>query len=241
MIWRRLRLHSTCYHCTPFKIFANTRISPGFMKPLTPRRHIEPKTPRKGGDSIKSPENKLPRIPSTRIPATPYQEVHDEFWDQEITDKWNEEHSPRKGRLGSSKPIFISLDGSNSNSESESECDSDNWIVNDDQYRTPRKTGTKPTKKAPGTVVRALKKDWEAKKNAMAWKFVQDMDREVEDGAVGKYYADKGGIRLEWNPRLRTTAGRALMVSGVIELSPKVITSEGKLTLFQKLCGAEVD
>jgi hypothetical protein len=204
---------------------ANRWISPGFMKPLTPRRGpIEPKTPRKDGGGFKSPEKKLPRIPSVPIPPTPYQEIHDEFWDQETTDRWNDEHSPHKkpSRAPSKEIIYLS-------SDSESECDSDNWIVNDDdRYRTPGKRTAKTPAKPPGTAARAAKKDWNARKTDLALQFIKDMDREIEDGAVGKFYADKGGVKLEWNAKLRTTAGRASMNRGVIELCPKVITTERK-------------
>jgi hypothetical protein len=199
------------------------------MKPLTPRRGpVEPKTPRKDGGIVGSPEKKLPRMLSVHIPPTPYQENHDEFWDQETIDRWNDVHSPHKKppRSPSKEIVFLS-------SDSESECDSDDWIVNDDdRYRTPGKRTTKTPAKAPGTVARAAKKDWDARKNALAVQFVKDMDRKIEDGAAGKYYADKGGIKLEWNPKLRTTAGRALMNKGVIELSPKVITTERKFHLL---------
>ncbi|KAA8906512.1 SprT-like family-domain-containing protein [Sphaerosporella brunnea] len=189
---------------------------------------VEPETPRKGA-SFKSPEKKL-----VRIPPTPYRETHDEFWDQETTIRWNEQHGTEKKPLpGSSRAAAIAILSSDPESESD-----DDWIVHDDdRYRTPRRSKAMIPAKTPATS-RVDKKEWEARKHDMALQFIQEMDRKIENGAVGKYYACQGGLRLEWNQSLRTTAGRARMTRGIIELSPKIITGEERLydTLAHEFC-----
>lgn len=98
--------------------------------------------------------------------------------------------------------------------------------------KTPR-TVTKP--KAAKTVGKsnfAAKREFEAKKEALAESFVRKLDRMICDGAVGKFHESRGGIRVEWNPKLRTTAGRARLSKGIIELSTKVITDEGKCSVY---------
>ena len=83
--------------------------------------------------------------------------------------------------------------------------------------------------KTPGKPARATKREFEFKKEALAESFIQELDRKICDGAVGKFHEIRGGLKVEWNPKLQTTAGRARMGKGIIELSTRVITDEGRL------------
>jgi len=84
------------------------------------------------------------------------------------------------------------------------------------------------TKSKLGKSNLAKKRDFEDRKVSLAKSFVQELDEKLCFGAVGIFHEDRGGIRVEWNKSLRTTAGRARMSKGIIELSTKVITNEGK-------------
>jgi len=102
----------------------------------------------------------------------------------------------------------------------------DNFIDDgDDAHRTVSKT---KNLKTPGKTIsdRQAKKEWDAKKTALAESFIKLLDEELNNGGVAKYYENRGGIKLIWNPKLRKTAGKAKLVKGTIELSEKVITDE---------------
>lgn len=164
----------------------------------------------------------------TRIPATPHKQESDEFWDQHATDNWTDLHSPQNNSLGRTLRIL---------SDSEGEKDGyspDDYLSDSASVVSTMTTITNMMPKSMKPVSaadRKSKRDWDSRKNELAESFIQELDREINNGEVGCYYNNHGGITLEWNSKLRTTAGRAKLVKGVIELSGKVITCEGKQAL----------
>lgn len=190
------------------------------------------KTPGRRADRFRSPEKQ-----AARIPPTPHHPESAEFWDPVVTNKWNDQHSPRKVPLGPltnlGRPI-ISIHSESESEESDTAYDSmDDFIEDDDDgyggiRRVPKPKALKTPAKTPRTTTfdRQSKREWDARKTALAQSFVQLMDSELTDGGVTKYYGNRGGIKLDWNSKLLKTAGRAKLVKGTIELSNKVITDE---------------
>ena len=192
-----------------------------------------PKTPSRGADRFRSPEKK-----AARIPPTPHHPESAEFWDPVVTNEWNDQHSPRKVPLGPltnlGRPI-ISIHSESEGEESDTGYDSmDDFIDDDDDdgygriRAVPKPKALKTPAKTPDATAfgRQSKKEWDARKTALAESFVRLMDGELTDGGVAKYYENRGGIKLDWNSKLIKTAGRAKLVRGTIELSNKVITDE---------------
>ncbi|KAF8250191.1 hypothetical protein K440DRAFT_619659 [Wilcoxina mikolae CBS 423.85] len=201
---------------------------------LIPSTHFyetAPKTPSRGGIKFKSPEKKVPRIP-----PTPHHPDSAEFWDQSVINDWNDQHSPRKVPLQPLTNLNVAIvvsSGSECGSDTDYDSMDDFIDDGDDAPRTVSKTNKnmKTPRKTPGKTVseRQAKKEWDARKTALAESFIKLLDKELNDGGVAKYYEDRGGIKLVWNSNFRRTAGRARLVKGTIELSNKVITDEDRL------------
>jgi predicted SprT family Zn-dependent metalloprotease len=113
----------------------------------------------------------------------------------------------------------------------------DDFIEYDDDPRTQPKTPKTPKRSSRRDTLpsltpaqqKAQKRDFNAKKVALSENFIRQLDQELTNNAVEAYYAPHGGIKVQWSSRLRTTAGRAKLVKGTIELSEKVITDEHRL------------
>lgn len=110
----------------------------------------------------------------------------DTFWDQEFIDEWNDEHSPKKQLfLPSAKPQ------SSSPTKKADSC-------------SPKKGKT-----SEAAAQRAAKKAFSQAKNAVAEKFLRELDERITDNKLSDLSATTGGIRIEWSNKLNTTAGRA--------------------------------
>jgi predicted SprT family Zn-dependent metalloprotease len=108
------------------------------------------------------------------------------FWSQEFVDDWNDEHSPRK-------QLFPDATAARQKSPSKT---------------SPEKKPQKSTAaKKPSE--REAKKAFEKAKHDMATKFLQELDTAITDNKLADLAASTGGIRVVWNNKLNTTAGRA--------------------------------
>lgn len=146
------------------------------------------------------------------IPTSPHRQSIDAFWNQGAVDQWNDVHSPKKtprpqGRL---LPLLLSPSKNRSLQEfvdSESE---------DSGYESPSAPSPKKISKSPakGTVVRDRaamdeKKKFEAEKHELASKFLAELDSTITGGEIARLSASTGGVKIEWNKKLNSTAGRA--------------------------------
>lgn len=140
-----------------------------------------------------SPERKLQSLVSPqkfpRIPRTPHRPSSDAFWQQEIINDWNDEFSPIKKLK--SKPKNINK-----------ECkEQEEKLLSKSK---PSKTSTIRDKAAKDN-----KKIFHEKKNAIAESFLSELDSKITQGRISKLAASAGGVRIRWNKKLNTTAGRA--------------------------------
>lgn len=119
--------------------------------------------------------------------------------------------------------------------DGDSEDSLDSFIVNDDD--SPRKKSLpKPPPETPRPKAPEVsKRVFDSSKTATAEAFLLELDAVLADGAVGRHYESRGGMRLKWNPKLLKTAGVAFVGRGEIELSTKVITSIGTRNPLQQL------
>lgn len=110
---------------------------------------------------------------------------------------------------------------------------------------TPRRAAT--LKKGDGVSARQTRKDFESTKRDTAAAFFKELDDTITGGRLAELAASTGGVKLNWNNKLNTTAGRANWkretVRGAaadqadvqhrhhasIDISEKVIDSEHRL------------
>jgi predicted SprT family Zn-dependent metalloprotease len=111
----------------------------------------------------------------------------DAFWSPNEVNEWNDKHSPRKTIGSPKKNPFLPT------SESTSPASS------------PKKSS--PTKRSQ-TEVQA-KKDFAARKHALAESFLVELDDTITSGEIASLSASTGGVRLIWSKTLNSTAGRA--------------------------------
>jgi predicted SprT family Zn-dependent metalloprotease len=120
-----------------------------------------------------------------RIPMTPHGPSMDAFWDPDVINEWNEEYSPRKtpksGYDFSNDGLEIGLPTS-PNKKSKS-------------MRDPKE--------------REAKKAFTQKKHDIAEAFLRELDEAITNGKVSEMAALTDGIKIIWNKKLNTTAGRA--------------------------------
>ncbi|KAJ4290954.1 hypothetical protein N0V90_010150 [Kalmusia sp. IMI 367209] len=199
----------------PPPIRARTASSPTPTKQRSPRKAppiSRPSTPPQPPSPSKlvSPSKKNARIPN----ASHLRPSIDAFWDPEIVNDHNDKHSPAKPLLSPRKQnLFKQLD-KQMNTISISDDESDSFPS---PTASPRKTKTRsPTKKASvddssPTVadLRAQRKDFAARKHAMAEAFLSELDKTITNGRVIELSSATGGIKLIWSKTLKTTAGRA--------------------------------
>ncbi|ORY60727.1 SprT-like family-domain-containing protein [Pseudomassariella vexata] len=166
-----------------------------------------------------------------RIPMSPWKPEHKEFWDPEVQNKWIDQHSPAKPSR--TKPVAG---------------------TKDIKVNLKEKYGTSPKK-------RDAKKTFDQTKDALAQRFLHELDERITAGKLTKLTASTGGIRTQWSTSLQSTAGRAHWkckevvtmtqlpdgsVSSVqerqhhafIELASKVLTTEDNLlnTVAHEFC-----
>jgi predicted SprT family Zn-dependent metalloprotease len=147
---------------------------------------------------IKSQSSTPPPTPSmstltsptkiSRIPKMPTNDSLSDFWSQQFVDDWHDVHSPKKGTKTPKK--------SNRNSD-----DDQPFIVS---MTSPTKSPVKKDKAA-----RDAKKAFESRRQKIAEDFIHDLDLKITNGEVSKLAKETGGIRLIWNNKLNSTAGRA--------------------------------
>ncbi|CZT53247.1 uncharacterized protein RSE6_14720 [Rhynchosporium secalis] len=137
----------------------------------TPPRSPEPQ-PRK----LQSPKKQFPRIPST-----PHRQSMDTFWQQDVVNDWNDEHSPQKILFPKPKPAEdISPQSS------------------------PKKSPTKQDR-----VAKEAKKAFSQSKHALAESFLAELDTTITNGEIARLSSYTGGVKIIWSKKLNTTAGRA--------------------------------
>jgi predicted SprT family Zn-dependent metalloprotease len=111
----------------------------------------------------------------------------DAFWSPNEVNEWNDKHSPRKAIGSPKKNSFLP------SSESTSPRSS------------PKKSS--PTKRTQAEV--QAKKDFAARKHAMAESFLKELDETITSGQIAALSASTSGVRLIWSKTLNSTAGRA--------------------------------
>lgn len=128
-----------------------------------------------------------PSKPRTRIPTPPMRQSLDAFWSPNEVNEWNDKHSPRKA-IGSPKknPFLPSSENTSPTS-------------------SPKKSS--PTKRTQAEV--QAKKDFAARKHALAEAFLAELDNIITSGQIATLSASTGGVRLIWSKTLNSTAGRA--------------------------------
>lgn len=126
----------------------------------------------------------------------------------------NDKHSPSKPLLSPRKQNLFK----------ELEKQMNSIIISDDESdslpsptASPRKKKAQsPTKKPSPDVssltvaeLRAQRKNFAARKHAMAEAFVTEIDTVIANGRIAELSNETGGIKLVWSKTLKTTAGRA--------------------------------
>ena len=174
------------------------RKAPPISRPATPTQLPSP-------SKLVSPSKKIARIPA----ASNLRPSIDAFWDPEIVNGHDEKPllSPRKQNLF--KQVEQQID---SITISDSEDDSF-----PSPATSPQKKKVKPPAKklSPGTPaptnaeLRAQRKNFAARKHAIAETFVTELDTTITNGHITELSSNTGGIRLVWSKTLKTTAGRA--------------------------------
>lgn len=156
-------------------------------RPLTPERPVTPPPASPTKSRLVSPSK-----PKTRIPTPPLRQSLDGFWSPNQVNDWNDKHSPRKTIKSPKKNPFLPA----ANSESTSPTSS------------PKKAASQsPTKRTRAEI--QAKKDFAARKHALAESFLAELDAEITAGQIAALSASTGGVQLIWSKTLNSTAGRA--------------------------------
>ncbi|KAI1371907.1 SprT-like family-domain-containing protein [Hypoxylon crocopeplum] len=129
-----------------------------------------------------TPRKTLPPLPlkTPKIPKSPWKPEQKEFWDAELNFAWIDQHSPDKRPENPKK----------------------RQDAQDTKEVMKRKYGTSPEK-------RDAKKAFNAVKEELARKFLEELDDRITEGQLGGLTKDTGGLRITWSKTLLTTAGRA--------------------------------
>lgn len=148
----------------------------------TPERPVTPPPASPSKSKLVSPSKTR-----TRIPTPPMRQSLDAFWSPNEVNEWNDKHSPRKAIGSPKKNPFLP------SSESTSPTSS------------PKKSS--PTKRTQAEV--QAKKDFAARKHALAESFLTELDETITSGQIASLSATTGGVRIVWSKTLNSTAGRA--------------------------------
>lgn len=148
----------------------------------TPERPITPPPTSPSKSRLVSPSKT-----KTRIPTPPARQSLDAFWSPNEVNEWNDKHSPRKTIASPKKNPFLPTSESTSPTSS------------------PKKSS--PTKRTSAEV--QAKKDFAARKHALAESFLMELDQTITDGQIASLSTSTGGVRLIWSKTLNSTAGRA--------------------------------
>ncbi|KAF2086332.1 hypothetical protein K490DRAFT_44563 [Saccharata proteae CBS 121410] len=117
----------------------------------------------------------------------------DAFWAADVVNDWNDQHSPRKTLTSPRKPKF------NLGVKDRAQ-DSDFEILSSPRKGSPSKTDRSAA---------IARKAFESRKHQLAEDFLKELDRVITHGKIGELAAECGGVKLEWNKKLNSTAGRA--------------------------------
>lgn len=119
------------------------------------------------------------------------------------------------------------------------------WIDRNTPVRPPRKSPPKASSTSTPTRLNTAKKAFIQAREQLALDLVREIDEKVMGGELSASTETTGGVKLIWSTRLRTAAGRAHWTrvksrplgdqtkdqhNLKIELSTKIITSEGTLS-----------
>ncbi|KAF2121928.1 SprT-like family-domain-containing protein, partial [Lophiotrema nucula] len=182
------------------------RKAPPISRPSTPP--LPPSSPTK----LISPSKKhrIPEAPALR-PSI------DAFWQADVVNDWNDQHSPRKPLFSPRKQkLWQALERQEKGTFS-SDSDSETSIPS--PTTSPRKKTQSrsqspikiPLSSTSPTVaqIRAQRKAFAASKHVLAESFLTDLDQKITNGEITRLSASTGGIKLLWSKTLKTTAGRA--------------------------------
>ncbi|KAG9230421.1 SprT-like family-domain-containing protein [Amylocarpus encephaloides] len=166
--------------------------------------------------------------PFKQIPATPHRQSEDAFWSQGVINDWNDEYSPQKKLLPTPK-LKSSLDDEGSEG---------NLLFS-------------PTKMSPvkqDRVTKYAKKAFEQKKHALADSFLAELDDKITNGRISELAGSTGGVKIIWNKKLNSTAGRANWKRETIKSSklradgnpaPPTIRNHASIELAEKVIDDE--
>lgn len=177
------------------------------------------------------------------IPPTPGRPSIDVFWAQDITNDWNDRHSPSKTLASPKKQQRL-------HALSEVKGDS-----SEDDFPSPSSSPRKSPTKRDRAEVQA-RRDFQDSKHARARDFLDELDAKITHGRLAEITAQTGGVKIEWSKKLNTTAGRAswkrkrastskagdsppiYVHTASIELAEKIIDDEARLlnTLAHEFC-----
>ncbi|KAM0716989.1 hypothetical protein Q7P37_006841 [Cladosporium fusiforme] len=150
----------------------------------TPERPITPPPTSPSKSRLVSPSKT-----KARIPTPPHRQSLDGFWNANTVNDWNDQYSPQKTLKSPKEGLF------NRDQESTSPTSS------------PKKPSSSPTKRNTAEV--KAKKEFAARKHALAEEFLEELDRTITSGQIASLSASTGGVRLVWSKTLNSTAGRA--------------------------------
>lgn len=168
-----------------------------------------------------SPSKSRLRSPTkqkTRIPPTPHRESVDDFWSQEVTNDWIDQHSPRKETSSGRSVIDLLKDFDHSDNEDSSRNDRTSTDpdttsavqpITPKTPKTPSKTAAKKAEAAAKREAKARRLSFNNKKAGLAETFLQALDDAVSGGKVTQLAQETGGIQIIWSKTLLKTAGRA--------------------------------
>jgi predicted SprT family Zn-dependent metalloprotease len=189
--------------------------APPISRPATPP--LAPPSPSK----LVSPSKKKPVIPK----APDLRPSLDAFWNPEVVNEWNEQHSPSKPLVSPRKQkwredVVKMMEAITISDDEDSDAEPPSPTT------SPRKKATKPTQPRTTTKkatkveapiasipsvkdIRAQRKTFAAEKYDLAMSFLTELDTTIAQGQIAALSAQTGGIKLIWSKTLKTTAGRA--------------------------------
>lgn len=136
------------------------------------------------------------------MPVRPHRPSLDSFWDQDVVNEWTEQHSPRKILHSPSKSRFL-------DSLREMMADEDERAPKSPTSSPKKSRGRSPKKTDVEKQVAEARKTFGSEKHVIASNFLKELDEQITGGKVGKLANDGSGVKLEWNRKLNSTAGRA--------------------------------
>ncbi|KAI9738195.1 MAG: hypothetical protein M1834_008693 [Cirrosporium novae-zelandiae] len=150
-------------------------------------------TKSKSKSKLDSPTRKY-----TSVPPSPHRPSLDDFWNQEVINEWNDQYSSQKTPKSTHSRRWREIFDDDENDLSPSE--------------PPRRRNQSPSKspiKAAEKSAAKARKEFDEQKQEIANAFLKELDEKVGAGKVSEMSTSTGGVRIIWNKKLNTTAGRA--------------------------------